>query len=102
MASTPACGLHPEHPATYVIGSIETGEQLFLCDEGTAHFGLTLALQTLDPAEIINAAQALKATPVNGDTAEAPANKPARKRAPKAAKPKPTPDNQPGGAEVPA
>jgi hypothetical protein len=101
MAQTPICELHGDHPADYIIGMVATGEQLFLCDEGAAHFGLTLALQKLDPAEIVNAAQALTATPANGATAEAPANKPARKRPTKAAKPKPATESKPGLSETP-
>jgi hypothetical protein len=97
----PPCDLHPDHGADFIIGVAATGEQMFLCQEGTAHFGLTLALETLDPAEIINAASALRAAPVNGETAEAPANKPARKRTPKAAKSKPPAESKQGLPETP-
>jgi hypothetical protein len=100
MAGTPPCEVHSDRDAAYIVGMAETGEQLFLCVECGAHFGLTLALATLDPAEIINAASALTATPANGETGEAPANKPARKRAPKAPKPKPTTEPEPGAAET--
>jgi hypothetical protein len=100
MAQTPRCELNDELDAGYIIGMVETGEQLFLCPGHAAHFGLTLALQLLDPAEIINAAQALAATPAaNGATGEAPANKPARKRAAKA-KPKPATEPEPGLPET--
>jgi hypothetical protein len=86
MAQTPMCELHAgEHEAAYIIGMVDTGEQLYLCNEGAAHFGLTLALQVLDPAEIANAAQALLAAPANGETGDKPANRPARKSATKPA-----------------
>jgi hypothetical protein len=100
MAGTPSCEIHTDTDAVYIIGMAETGEQLFMCRECGAHFGLTLALQLLDPAEIINAASALQATPANGESGEAPANKPARKRATKAAKPKPAAEPEPGAAET--
>jgi hypothetical protein len=100
MSGTPTCEVHSDRDAAYIVGMAETGEQLFLCIECGAHFGLTLALATLDPAEIINAASALKTTPANGESGEAPANKPARKRAPKAPKPKPTNEPKPGAAET--
>src|SRR5437588_623868 len=101
MANTPRCELNDELDAAYIIGMVATGEQLFLCDDHAAHFGLTLALQRLDPAEIVNAAQALKATATNGESGEAPANRPARKRATKAAKPKPPGGSKPGLPETP-
>jgi hypothetical protein len=82
MSSTPRCELNDDQDAAYIIGMVETGEQLFLCAEHAAHFGLTLALQVLDPAEIINAAQAIGARPADNG-AEAPARKPGRKRAAK-------------------
>lgn len=89
MSQTPRCEMNDDLDAAYVIGMVETGEQLFLCPGHAAHFGLTLALQSLDPAEIINAAQAIAAQPANGATGEAPANKPARKRPAKAKAAKP-------------
>lgn len=93
MSQAPLCEVHSEREASYIVGMAETGEQLFLCVECGAHFGLTLALATLDPAEIVNAASAIKATPAaDGATPEAPANKPARKRT---AKPKPKPATEP-------
>jgi hypothetical protein len=100
MSGTPTCEVHADTDAVYIIGMAETGEQLFMCRECGAHFGLTLALQLLDPAEIINAASALKTTPANGESGEAPANKPARKRTPKAARPKPTSEPKPGVSEA--
>jgi hypothetical protein len=101
VAQTPTCQLDDGLDAAYVVGLIDTGTQLFLCPGHAAHFGLTLALQLLDPAEIINAAQAIGAPPAaNGETGEAPANKPARKRATKATA-KPKADDQPGGAQKP-
>lgn len=101
MSQTPRCELNDELDAAYIIGMVETGEQLFLCPAHGAHFGLTLALQLLDPAEIINAAQALKAQPANGASGEAPANSPARKRPAKAAKPKPSTEPKPRLPEAP-
>jgi hypothetical protein len=102
MGQTPRCELHNgEHDAAYIIGQVETGAQLFLCNEGAAHFGLTLALQILDPAEIINTAQAIGTKPA--DNGEAPADKPARKRAAKkTSKPGARVEPEPGLPEAPA
>src|SRR5207248_7472346 len=102
MAQTPACEIHSDVEAAYIIGDVQTGAQLFLCADCAAHFGLTLALQRLDPAEIANAAQAVGATPPQDGQPEAPANKPARKRRPKAAKPEPAAEPEPRLPEVPA
>jgi len=101
MAITPTCELNDGLDAGYIIGMVDTGQQLFLCPGHAAHFGLTLALQLLEPAEIINAAQAIGATPPQNGQPEAPANKPARKRRAKATAPPPPADPQQGGAEEP-
>jgi len=100
MAGIPSCEVHPDVECVYIVGMAASGEQLFLCDECGAHFGLTLALARLDPAEIINAASAIKLSPVNGDTAEAPANKPARKRTPKVKATKPPAEPEQGLPET--
>lgn len=101
MASTPTCELHNDHDADYIIGDVQTGAQLMLCTEGAAHFGLTLALANLDPAEIINAAQAIGATPPANGT-EGTGSKPARKRATKkTSKPGTRTESQPGLSKEP-
>lgn len=102
MAQTPQCELNDELEAAYIIGMVATGEQLFLCAEHGAHFGLTLALQTLDPAEIVNAAQAIGATPPADGHPEAPANRPARKRPTNTRKERAHKPAPPGLAETPA
>ena len=79
MAQTPRCEIHPELNADYIIGMVETGEQLFLCAADGARFGLELALKTLPPEEIIGAVAALAGVnESNGDGG--PADAPARKR----------------------
>lgn len=57
MAAGAHCDNHPEDEAHFIIGNADTGEQSWFCLPCTASFGLVMAVNFLDPNDVVKAGQ---------------------------------------------
>lgn len=95
------CDLCEQNPGLFMVGNMETGDQLVMCASCYARNGLEAAKAILPPAELVAAAEAVQPPPAETPPSEAPEGTRRPKRKGASEEPQPPQIASSGPDEVP-